>query len=185
LQATLEWEMSVIREGREERQFQNDSFRKALEWIAQSEEAGQTVLIYKYRAIPSETRSDGTLEPAERELGIAGEDFIIRPMARRLSDPLLEEDLEVVEGRVFFVKMRQLIYEGDGLRVSSEPGQIVDPNDPGRDFSRSPESYPEAVVAFEAEYYNLPATSYQFLTNTFDPDEFTRPIFSRNLAVSR
>ncbi len=185
LQATLEWEMSVVREGREEQRYRGDSFRKALEWISQSEEAGETVLIYKYRALPGETRRDGTLEPAERELGIAGEDFIIRPMVRRLSDPLLEEDLEVVEGRVFFVKMRQLIYEGDGLRVSEEGGRIVDPYDPGEDFSVTPESYPEAIVAFEAEYYNLPTTSFQFLTSTFDPDDFTRPIFSRNLAVSR
>jgi type II secretory pathway pseudopilin PulG len=185
LQATLESEMSVVREGREKQQYQDDSFRKAMEWIAQSEDVGQTVLIYKYRAIPGETRTDGTLEPAERELGIAGQDFIIRPMVRRISDPFLEADLEVVEGRVFFVKMRQLIFEGDGLRVTDEPGKIVDPNEPGQDFSRSPESYPEAIVAFEAEYYNLPTTSYQFLTDAFDPANFTRPIFSRNLAVSR
>ncbi len=185
LQATLEWEMTVIREGREKQQYQDDPFRKALEWISQSEEQGQTVLIYKYRALPDQTRPDGTLEPAERELGIAGEDFIIRPMVRRLSDPLLEDDLEVVEGRVFFVKLRQLVYQGEGLRVSDEAGTIVDPYNPGEDFSRTPESYPEAVVAFEAEYYNLPTTSYQFLTNAFDPGSFTRPIFSRNLAVRR
>lgn len=185
LQATLEFEMSVVREGQETRRYQGDSFRKALEWISQSERQGETVLIYKYRALPGETRADGTLEPAGRELGIAGEDYIVRPMVRRLSDPLVEEDLEVVEGRVFFVKMRQLVYQGEGLRVAEEAGTIVDPYDPGEDFSTSPEAYPEAVVAFEAEYYNLPSTSFQFLTNVFDPDDFTRPIFSRNLAVSR
>lgn len=185
LQATLEWEMSVLREGPEKQRYQNDPFRKALEWISQSEDQGQTVLIYKYRAQQGSTRTDGTLEPAARELGIAGDDFIIRPMVRRISDPLLEEDLEVVEGRVFFVKMRQLIYEGEGLRVSDEPGVIVDPSDPGEDFAQNPDSYPEAVVLFEAEYYNLPTTSFQFLTNAFDPEDFTRPIFARNLAVRR
>ncbi len=185
LQATLEWELTTIREGREKQKYQGSSFRKAIEWIAQSEEPDQTILIYKYRALPGETRTDGTLEPAERELGLAGEDFIIQPMVRRLSDPLVEADLQVVEGRVFFVKLRQLVFKGEGLRVSEEPGTIVDPNDPGQDFATTPEAYPEAVVAFEAEYYNLPTTSYQFLTNVFEPDNFTRPIFSRNLAVTR
>ncbi len=185
LQASLERELSVVREGAERRRYRGDPFGKALEWISQSEEPGQTVIVYKYRALPDETREDGTLVPAPRELGIAGEDFIIRPMVRRLSDPFLEEDLNVVEGRVFFVKMRQLIFEGEALRVSDRAGVIVDPYDPGEDFSSDPEAYPEAVVAFEAEYYNLPTTSFQFLTEAFDPDDFLRPIFSRNLAVSR
>ncbi|MFT6242317.1 MAG: hypothetical protein ACI9NQ_000941 [Paracoccaceae bacterium] len=185
LQATLEWEMSNVRDGVERQKYQNDRFRKAMEWIAQSEDTGQTVLIYKYRALQGEVRRDGTLEPAPRELGIAGEDFIIRPMVRRLSDPLLEADLDVVEGRVFFVKMRQLVFEGNGLRVTDEPGKIVDPNNPGQDFSRTPEAFPEAVIVFEAEYYNLPTSSYNYLSNSFDPENFTRPIFARNLAVSR
>lgn len=185
LQATLEWELTTVREGREKQKYQGSAFRKAIEWISQSEEPGETILIYKYRALPGETRTDGTLEPAERELGLAGEDFIIQPMVRRLSDPLVEEDLQVVEGRVFFVKLRQLIFEGEGLRVTDEAGTIVDPNDPGQDYATTPEAYPEAVVAFEAEYYNLPTTSYQFLTTVFDPNNFTRPIFARNLAVTR
>lgn len=185
LQATLEWELSHIRVGREKQKYQDNAFRKTVEWIVQSEEPDQTILIYKYRALPGEIRTDGTMEPAERELGLAGEDFIIQPMVRRLSDPLVEEDLQVVEGRVFFVKLRQLVFEGEGLRVTDEPGTIVDPNDPGKDYATTPEAYPEAIVAFEAEYYNLPTTSYQFLTNAFDSSKFTRPIFSRNLAVAR
>ena len=185
LQASLEWELSVVREGREEREYDGESFRKAVDWIVNSEEKSDAIIVYKYRALQGETRTDGTLAPAARELGIAGRDFIIRPMVRRLSDPLLREDLEVVEGRVFFVKLRQLIYSGDGLRVAEEAGRIVDPNKPGQDFSDSPESYPEALIAFEAEYYNLPTTSFNFLENAFDPEEFTRPIFSRNLSVIR
>ena len=185
LQATLEWELTTVRKGPEEQRYRAGAFEKAIEWISDSEEPGETVLIYKYRGLPGEIRRDGTLEPAPRQLGIAGEDFIVRPMARRLSDPFLEEDLQVVEGRVFFVKMRQLIYKGEGLRVSEEPGVITDPNQPGKSYATQPESYPEAVIAFEAEYYNLPTTSYQYLTNAFDPQNFTRPIFSRNLAVSR
>ncbi|MDB4806204.1 hypothetical protein OAG84_04365, partial [Akkermansiaceae bacterium] len=137
------------------------------------------------RGIPGKFRNDGTLEPADRTLAIAGRDFLVQPMVRRLSDPLFEEDLQGVEGRVFFVKLRQLVYEGQGLRVSEEPGTIVDPNVPGQDFAQSPGSYPEAVIAFEAEYYSLPTTTFSYLSSAFDPNNFTRPIFARNLVVRR
>ncbi|HBI32663.1 MAG TPA: hypothetical protein DDY45_11535, partial [Verrucomicrobiales bacterium] len=146
---------------------------------------GETVIIYKYRGIPGQFRNDGTLEPADRSLAIAGRDFLVQPMVRRLSDPLFEEDLQGVEGRVFFVKLRQLVFEGRGLRVSEEPGSIIDPNVPGQDFAQSPETYPEAVIAFEAEYYSLPTTTFAYLSGAFDPNNFTRPIFSRNLVVRR
>ena len=185
LQATLELELRTVREGRERRRYQGDPFQKAIDWIAQSEEQGETVIIYKYRGIPGRFRNDGTLEPADRTLAIAGRDFLVQPMVRRISDPLFEEDLQGVEGRVFFVKLRQLVYEGQGLRVSEEPGAIVDPNVPGQDFAQSPESYPEAVIAFEAEYYSLPTTTFTYLSGAFDPNNFTRPIFSRNLVVRR
>ncbi|MDB4739330.1 prepilin-type N-terminal cleavage/methylation domain-containing protein [Akkermansiaceae bacterium] len=185
LQATLELELRTVRQGRESRRYQGDPFQKAIDWIAQSEEAGETVIIYKYRGIPGKFRNDGTLEPADRTLAIAGRDFLVQPMVRRLSDPLFEEDLQGVEGRVFFVKLRQLVYEGQGLRVSEEPGTIVDPNVPGQDFAQSPGSYPEAVIAFEAEYYSLPTTTFSYLSSAFDPNNFTRPIFARNLVVRR
>jgi len=102
-----------------------------------------------------------------------------------LSDPFLQEDLEAVEGRVFFVKLRQLVYSGDGLRVAEETGTLVDPNNPGDDFTSRPDRFPESVIAFEAEYYDLPTTSFNYLENAFDPTEFTRHIFSRNLSVRR
>jgi prepilin-type N-terminal cleavage/methylation domain-containing protein len=52
LQATLELELRTVREGRERRRYQGDPFQKAIDWIAQSEEQGETVIIYKYRGIP-------------------------------------------------------------------------------------------------------------------------------------
>ena len=160
LQATLELELRTVREGRERRRYQGDPFQKAIDWIAQSEQLGETIIIYKYRAIPGQFRVDGTMEPADRSVAIAGRDFLVQPMVRRLSDPFFEEDLQAVEGRVFFVKLRQLIYEGQGLRVTDEPGTIVDPNIPGQDFAQTPQSYPEAAIAFEAEYYSLPTTTF-------------------------
>jgi len=185
LQATLEYELTHLREGGEKPRYQEDPFRKALDWISRSHEKDTTILVYKYKADPGQIRTDGTLEPAERTPGIAGRDFILQPMVRRINDRFLEADLEVAEGRVFFVKLRQLVYRGEGIRVSEEIGTIVDPHDPGEDFANNPEGFPEAVLAFEAEYYTLPTTSYNFLSNAFDPENFTRPIFSRNLSVRR
>lgn len=185
LQASLEYELTHLREGREQQRYQNDPFRKAIDWISGSHEQDTAIIVYKYKAQPGEIRSDGSLEPAERAAGVAGEDFILQPMVRRLNDPLLEDDLEVAEGRVFFVKLRQLVYQGEGLRVYEETGKIVDPHDPGEDFATNPALYPEAIIAFEAEYYTLPTVSFNFLNNTFDPANYTRPIFARNLSVVR
>ena len=47
LQATLELELRTVREGRERRRYQGDPFQKAIDWIAQSEQQGETVIIYK------------------------------------------------------------------------------------------------------------------------------------------
>lgn len=186
LQSTLQLELQIVRDGRERQRYQNDPFNKAIEWISQSEQIGETIIIYKYRALPGQARRDGTLLPAPREQGqISGSNFIVQPMVRRLSDPLFAEDMVAVEGRVFFVKLRQMVFEGQGLRVSDEPGRIVDPNIPGQDFAQSPQEYPEAMIAFQAEYYNLPTTSIAYLEGTFDPANFIRPIFARNLTVNR
>ena len=186
LQTTLERELSIVREGSEERRYQNNAFYKALSWIARSHERGNTILIYKYKGDPAQTRRDGTLEPADTgKIELAGEDYIIQPMVRRIDDPLLEEDLKAIDGRVFFVKMTQLIFEGEGIRVAEEPGIVTDPHEPGDDFSTNPDAYPEAVVAYEAQFFNLPTVSYDFLTKAFDPENFTKPVFTRNLSVGR
>lgn len=185
LQDTLLLELTTIRDGEERQRFQGDPFLKAINWIAQSEEQGETILIYKYRALPGQERQDGSLAPAGRGLAISGSDFIVEPMVRRLSDNLIEEDLQSVEGRVFFVKLRQLVFGQQGVEVSEQPGQIVDPYRPGANFAGNPLAYPEAVVSFQAEYFNLPSTSLNFLRTNFDPYNYTRPIFTRNLSVRR
>ena len=185
LQSTLLLELTTIRDGQERQRFQGDPFLKAIRWISESEEPGETILVYKYRALPGQERQDGSLAPAGRDLAISGQDFIVEPMVRRLSDPLVEEDLQSVEGRVFFVKLRQLVFGQNGLEVSERVGQIVDPYRPGQDFSANPQDYPEAVVSFQAEYFSLPSASLTYLNSGFDPNNFTRAIFSRNLSVRR
>ena len=43
----------------------------------------------------------------------------------------------------------------------------------------------ETVIAYEAQFFTLPTVSYDFLTNAFNPEKFTKPVFTRNLSVRR
>jgi len=184
MQATLEVEMSVLREGRES-QIYDSPFEKAFTWISRSHERGGSVFLYNYRADLTQVRSDGSYGAREDVSGVAGQDYLIQPMARRLDDPLLEEDFEALEGRVFFVKMTQLVFGPGGLRVSDKIGEIVDPHDVGSDFTNNVKEFPESTILFEAEFYRLPTRSFNYVTGAFDPLEFTRPVFRRNMGVSR
>ncbi|MGD1979663.1 MAG: prepilin-type N-terminal cleavage/methylation domain-containing protein, partial [Akkermansiaceae bacterium] len=73
LQDTLVLELTTLRDGEEINRYQGDTFLKAIDWIANSEEAGETILIYKYRALPGQQRPDGSLAPAGRQLGISNQ----------------------------------------------------------------------------------------------------------------
>ena len=184
LRAALELEMSTLREGRDQQQY-SSSMGKAFDWIVRSHERGSTVFVYLYRASIVEIRSDGSLAPFPDVDGVAGKDYLIQPMVRRIDDPLLEEDFEALEGRVFFVKMTQLIFDDTGLKISEEVGKIVDPHAEEDDFSSKADEFPEAVVLFEAEFYRLPTRSIDYVEGAFDPVDFTRPSFRRNLGVAR
>lgn len=184
LQTTLERELSILRPGDDLTRYKS-SLEKAFSFVATSHEKGQTILIYNYRGSLVENRSDGTAAPEPEVTGVAGEDYLVMPMVRKLDDPLLDEDFEAIEGSVFFVKMTQLIYEDNRLTVAEEPGEIVDPHDSNSDFTANPSEYPEAMIAFEAQFFILPTRSISYLNGPFDPEKFTRPVFRRNIGVSR
>ncbi|MDB4508090.1 hypothetical protein N9051_00755 [Akkermansiaceae bacterium] len=184
LQTTLEREMSARRPGDDLTDF-DSSFEKAFSYIATSHEKGQTVLIYNYRGSLVENRTDGTAVPEPEVTGVAGEDYLVLPMVRKLDDPLLEDDFEAIEGSVFFVKMTQLVYQESRLKVAEEPGEIVDPHDPGSEFTTNSSEYPEAMIAFEAQFFILPTRSISYLRGPFDPEKFTRPVFRRNIGIGR
>lgn len=194
LQDTLQNELTTLRGERERNIYDEDSFRKTFDWISRSNSPGGSILLYNYRANPGSTRDDGTLERYDGNTGVAGQDFIVQPMARRLDDDLLQVDLESVEGRVFFVKLAQLVNTDGAWRTTVDPretgaeselSKIVDPYDDGeRDFSTSPSEFPEAVVVVEASFFSLPTNTFQYIS-TFDPTNFTRPVFTRNLGILR
>ena len=134
-------------------------------------------------------RVDGTPEPEpDIKNKVAGRDYVLQAMVRRKSDALFLEDLKAVEGGVYVVKCTQLVFNGGQLKPGS-PGTIVDPKGSSGSggSSSSPDDYPEAVIAFSADFFAIPSRSNSYFASggafnkTFAA--LKKPIFTRNLAV--
>jgi len=166
------------------------AFHKAYEWILNSHQNNTVVFAYQYRGNPNQLRSDGTMEPYTQRSGQAGKDYVVQPMFRRRSDTLLEQDLRALQGRVFFVKMTQLVFDGaNGLRLGT-PGTITNPPQPAGSVALTgagADGFPEAVIPFTAEFYEIQTTDPNFLRTggRFDVANYSKPMFTRNLAVRR
>lgn len=163
------------------------AFHKAYNWIVDSHENDMVVFAYQYRGDPKQLRADGTMEPYLQRSGQAGRDYVVQPMLRRRGDALLTSDLRALEGRVFFVKMTQLIFEGaNGLRLG-RAGTISIP--PGQNALRGTgaDAYPDAVIPFLAEFYEIQSSDPSFLAvgGRFNVANYNKPMFTRNIAVRR
>lgn len=187
LAASLERELVTVRPGASGSTY-STGFDKAYQWIEAAPQADKAILLYQYRGNPNEIREDGTMEPYTEGGGVAGKDYVVQPMVRQRDDSLLMDDLAALDGRIFTVKLTQLVFEGGQLTKGSE-GQIVDPTPDDGDSSggSGSDGYPEAVIAFAAEFHIVPNSSPQFVQpgGKFDPARLTKPIFTRNLAVRR
>ncbi|BCX49207.1 hypothetical protein HAHE_31150 [Haloferula helveola] len=160
-------------------------FEKAYQWIEESADSSKALLIYQYRGNPGSIRSDGTMEPYKGD-GVAGQDFIVQPVVRRRDSAELQEDLKALEGRVFTARLTQLVFDGGELRKGTA-GTISDPT-PGDGDTASgagADGYPEAYIAFAAEFFSVPNSSYTYIRDRLDLDQLENPIFTRNLAVRR
>lgn len=188
LSFTLEQELMTLR-GNGERTLFATGFGKAFDWIKEGAvKADDAILVYQYRGSLSDVRPDGTPEPMPDVGGkLPGKDYVVQAMARRKSDRDFIEDLAALEGNVFVVKCRQLIFnrKGDGL-IAGKPGQITDPKNSGGAVLNV-DLYPEAVIAFSAEFHALPAKSKAYFDTRFAKQFPTlkTPVFTRNLAVRR
>lgn len=200
LATTLESELSILRAGDEAGDY-TTAFEKAYEWIKKSGTSNKDdiVLLYQYRGLPGSQNDDGTLKPLElprdKDLDVPGQDYVLQSVVRRLSDDKTVKELApgVVEGRVFYVRMKQLIFKNGELVLTDSPGDIIDPTEP-RDSTSNHEDYPEAVIAFQAEFYVLKSSIYAYVNRAFTlddanadghPDATGKPVFTRNMAVRR
>ncbi len=198
--SALEQELVTLRPGEESADIKT-GFDKAFERIKQSgtDTPTDALFAYQYRAkIPLSKRApdDGTSAPEPSLDGKPGEAFVVVPMVRRKSDPKFKEDLEAIEGAVYLVKCNQLVFDGGQLIATKAPGTIknpkpnsspADPNYQPGPFNKAAD-YPEAVIAFAAEFYQMPAKTMTYFDGTAFKNKFKglkNPVFTRNLAVRR
>jgi prepilin-type N-terminal cleavage/methylation domain-containing protein len=182
LASTLEQELVTFRSGDQG----TNGFGKAFTWLKESNDAGNALLIYQYRGSLSSKRPDGTPEPvATISNKLPGKDYILQTMVRRKGDSKFMEDLDAIEGSVYAVKCTQLVFNGGELKPGTA-GQIQDPKNAGAPAANA-DVYPEAVIAFAAEFHALPSKAPAYFTSRFSDifPKLKNPVFTRNLAVRR
>lgn len=181
LVATLEKELSILRDSGSHK----TAFDKAFDWIRRSNENDSLIMLYQYRGNPDDLRPDGTMNPYTARGGVAGRDYVVQSMARQRKDSLFIEDLEAIEGRVFVVKARQLVFRDNQLAPIDSPGQIQGMTSGSP--AASSDDYPDAVIAFAAEFYSLPSNAEAYVKSggTLRAENLTQPVFTRNLGVRR
>lgn len=189
LVATLEKELSILRDGQSgggAGGTTGTAFNKAFDWIRKSNEDATLIMLYQYRGDPDDLRKDGTTKPFTGTDGVAGKDYVVQSMARLRNDPLFLEDIDSLEGRVFAVKARQLVYKNNGLAPVDTLGQIqgMTTGTP----AATPDEYPDAVIAFSAEFYSLVSNDENFLKpggGLTVAKHLKKPVFTRNLGTRR
>lgn len=155
------------------------------------------LLVYQYRGKMSDSlRADNTPAPQVEIKGMSpGKDYTVIPMMRRQNDPLFQDDLKALEGNVFLVKCVQLVFKGNGMEPIDVRGTIKNPKPSGTtdpDYKAGPftdpADYPEAVIAFTADFYSLPSRAPGYFSGAAFGNYYKSaktPVFSRNLAVRR
>lgn len=185
-------EMSILRTTDSD----TSSFNKAFRMIGNSHTKASAILMYQYRASPTDTDDDGILPPYTTTGGIQGKDYIIQTAVRALDvdATTIEAELDVVDGPVFVVRMTQLV---DTDTTDSElilaawtdaSGDLVegitDPDDPGTQLTAA--NYPKAVIAFRAEFFKLGANRYGFVSSTnWDFEKLGNAVTEANMAIRR
>lgn len=197
LASALEEEMATLRAGEAFTPPAKTSFDKAFNWLLRSDSRNDAILVYQYRGKVGDLRQDGTPEPEPNIDGkFPGTDFVLMPMARRLSDSEFKNDLKAIDGSVYLIKPTQLIFTGtDGMKLGKR-GQIVNPKPNGTPADPNykpgpftdPNLYSEAVIAFAAEFHIMPSKDISYFNGTAFTKKFAEvknPVFTRNLAVRR
>lgn len=189
LMVALERELSILHPD-EESEF-DTAFEKAFVWISGSSDLQDAIILFNYRGDPSQI-NNGFPEPYTTNGGLPGQDYILTANVGRLSDTSssLQERMEAIDGRSFAVRMRQLIRNEDGSLApnDSDDGSL---QSLGGVSASTSDDFEDAAIAFQAEFYLMPANSYQYATQVMPQggNDFSRtlgePLFTRNMAVRR
>ena len=182
LTGALELELSVLRNG----ETYATTFDKSFLWIQQSGTKATAVLTYQYRGnLAVAPNPDGTLQPYTGS-GTPGNAYVLQTAVRRLNNPLIQDELDpgVLEGKVYYVKMTQLIYNATGEMVLGTAGEIKDVQPPNttRDSSAL---YADAVIPFQARFYEVKPPLWSYIDATWSVANVGNPVVTKNMAVMR
>lgn len=188
LASSLERELVTLRTGGATPTI-TTGFDKAFDWIKNANNSNTAILVYQYRGSTSSMRSDGTPEPLAEIIGQPGEDYVVQTMVRRLDDALFANDITAIEGRIFFVKTKQLLLTSGSFTPPPTSGTLQFIGSAGvPQPANNPDQYPDAVIAFSAEFHSVPNKSLAYLRSPAFQTLFANvknPVFTRNLAVRR
>jgi len=171
-------------------------FDMALNRIKESTEVDNALFVYQYRGdLTLAPRDDQTLQPLASTYGkIAGKDYTVVPMMRRLTETYFGQDLKAIEGPLFCVKCKQLVFKSGSLVMDARPDgvrKLLNPKT-GAEVSATQFKEAEAVIPFVAEFYFVPTNSWAYFSTSGNSPKATpatkfaalkTPVFSRNIAV--
>lgn len=196
LARALELELTTLRAD-EQTAAVKTAFDKAFGIIKEGQNTRKGLLAFQYRASTGSTTAGTLPRPyGASSGGDPGRDFIVTPIVFPVDDPpfTLTDLLEAAEGRIYYARLTQLVERGGSL-VNGDAGQIIDSTtDAPADDA---DTYRDAVIAFRADFYDLPTKAVGFFPSgmeTFLQDKIINPgvnvepispIFSRNMAVRR
>ncbi len=196
LVGALERDLVTVRPDDDDDYFKDKpGFSKGFDYIKESDKEATALVVYQYRGSTSDTRGDGTPDPVEKPTDdeAPGKDYVVTTIMRRIDPNNLEDvfikDLGALEGPVFLVKTTQLVFDGGELKLG-EPGKIKHLPDGSTSLqvASDTDAYSEAVIAFSADFYDLPGRNEAFFTGDGFGKAFNKagkPLFSRNLAIRR
>ena len=182
LTTALEREFSILRPDEAIAEV-TTAFDKAYDWIDKSSRGDAMILLYTYWGDLTMIRDGGF---PEAETPAAG---VLIPAVRLIVGGKLAQEIrseiEAVSGPVFLVKTTQLVYENEQL-VAGKPG--IEPPYPNQDplpGGVTPgDSYPQAVIAIEAEFYRMPTNDPEYIEK-LTAHALRDPLFSRRMGVRR
>lgn len=185
LSSSLEDELAILRPEEAQSNTYKSSFDKAFQWIKNSGTPATAVLVYQYKAHPTNQNSDGTLVAYDPQVkGVPGRDYITQTVVRRRDSAYLTNELKpgVVTGPVYVVRLTQLVPDAGSLKLGTM-GQI---QDSAAVAAATSDVYGDASIAFQAEFFRLKSNQEVYVkSNAWDFIKLGSPQAVRNMAVRR